>query len=177
MNNKYLVGSYALGMSNSKDIDYVIIVDGNDSEYCVKKVEDGADHFYKTKDNLDSFMLFQRPFTQKNIQQYVINYQYDQNLIDNKFPIKYNILEQRQKYIEMLNWIVDNKALNFNKEINLNGWKCSKLLYHVAYLVFILENNSTTLTNKQKAIVQQIHDKQMSVTYLDELSAKIKSLT
>lgn len=177
MDKKYLVGSYALGLSNSKDADYVVIVDGYDSEYCVKKFEDGAEHFYETKANIDSFMLFERPFVHQNILRYAINYQYDQSIIDSEFPLKYNILDQRQKYVEMLNWIVDNKALNFNKGINLNNWKCSKLIYHVAYIVFILENNSTTLTSKQKAIVQKIHDKQMPIAYLDELSKRIKSLT
>ena len=88
----------------------------------------------------------------------------------------YRILDRRSDYVSLLNWIVDNKACNFIKLKNMNHGHCSKLIYHIAYLTFILENNSTSLTAEQKETVQQIHDRAMPMEYLDELAEKIRNL-
>lgn len=173
---KYLVGSQALNLNRAKDADYVILVDGNGRDYCVHTFEDGEDRFYLTKANLDSYMNFEREFCGRTILRYAINYQYDKRIISADFPHKYDILSRRENYVEMLKWIVDNKALNFDKSLKINDWKCSAVIYHVAYLTFILENNEVSLSAEQIAQVQKIHDKQMPVSFLDELAEKIKNL-
>lgn len=176
MENKYLVGSCLLGLGSNKDIDYAIIVENEDKTYHLHSFENGHDCFFASRSNIEMYMNFEKPFTRKNIFRYVINYQYDADIIKQDFPIEHHIAEKRSDYIRMLNWIVDSRELNFDKDLNFNDWKVSPLLYHVAYLTFILENDSTTLTAEQKAIVQQIHDKQMSVEYLDVLEEKIRNL-
>lgn len=44
-----------------------------------------------------------------------------------------------------------------------------KNIYHIAYNLFILLNNSVTLTEEQMNIVQKIHDCEMPIQYLQEL--------
>jgi hypothetical protein len=53
---------------------------------------------------------------------------------------------------------------------------CSKLIYHFAYNLFILQNNSVYLTPEQKEIIQKIHDCQMPIEYLDELERMLNEL-
>ncbi|MCM1042778.1 MAG: hypothetical protein NC350_01015 [Corallococcus sp.] len=177
--NKFITGSCLLGLSNAQDADYVILCDGDSKDYFVHKYENGADCFYKTKANLDSYMNFERPFTHRNAEHYVTTYQYDCNLVSQGFPYRYSVLEKRAQYVRLLRWIVQNKALNFDEQVLANiddGTTLTKGLYHVAYLTFILANNSVTLTAEQKDAVQRIHDKQMPVSYLQLLRSQIDAL-
>lgn len=176
---KYLIGSCLLGLRDPKDADYVVLTEGDNADSCVHKYENGEDCFYKTKANLDSYMNFERKFTHETVPTYIVSYQYDAEIIGQDFPVKYNVSAQRSKYVELLKWIVANKALNFDKSVLAcinDGTKLTKNLYHVAYLLFILQNNTVALTNKQKQTVQQIHDGAMPVDYLDELERAIYAL-
>lgn len=173
---KYLIGSCLLGLTNNHDCDYIVLADGDINLYKHQFVDE-KDVFTRSKENLDATMLFQLPFDNKNIRRYIVNYQYDRDIIGQDFPYEYHILDRRGDYINLLNWIVDNQALNFKKIPYLNHGNCSKVIYHIAYTTFILENNSTTLTAEQKAIVQKIHDLQMPQSYLDVLEEKIRNLT
>lgn len=172
---KFQVGSSLLGLNNCHDNDFIVIVEG-DVETYKQQYFDEKDTFMRSKENLDSTMLFQLPFNRKTIRWYIVNYQLDKDIIKQDFPIEYHILDRRYDYIRMLNWILDNKACNFSKCKYLNDGNCSKMIYHIAYLIFILENNSTTITAEQKEIVQKIHDLQMPQSYLDELEEIIRSL-
>lgn len=174
--DKYLVGSYGCGISNNHDYDYLAIVDGDDTVYRHEYTEEHTDVFVRSKPNIDKTMLFRLPFTNITVRYYMYNYQLDKEIIGQDFPLEYHILDRRKDYIALLNYIVDNKCLNFKKIPRYNHGNCSKLIYHIAYLTFILENNSTTLTAEQKAIVQKIHDKQMPQDYLDVLEEKIRKL-
>ena len=67
------------------------------------------------------------------------------------------------------------KKYKFDKEKYSQNNCCDKKIYHIAYNMFILQNNSPILTNEQKEIVQKIHDKEMPIEYLDEMEKIIKS--
>lgn len=173
---KYLIGSKLLELINNHDTDYLLVVESEDSSLYKREYVNGEDVVTRSTANIERQMNFELPFSVRTIGWYIINYQLDFDIIKQDFPFVYHILDKRAKYIEMLNWIVDNKALNFNKELNINNWHCSKMLYHVAYLTSILENNSVVITDEQKAIVQKIHDRQMPIAYLDVLEEKIRNL-
>ena len=66
--------------------------------------------------------------------------------------------------------------MNFNPIIIVNKNCCSKLVYHIAYNLFIVQNNSPIITEEQKAIVQKLHDGEMPISYIDKLRAMIKAL-
>ena len=165
--NKYLIGSKLLGLTNEKDSDYVVITNEN------KKVfENGEDIFYLTEEQL----LKNLNFNVRNSFILAVNYQYDRAIIGSEFPIEYHILDHRTELINFLKKVVKNRDLNFNKRITCKNNCCSRLIYHIAYNLFILENNSPIITEEQKAIIQDIHDIKMPIEYLDELATRILSL-
>lgn len=174
--NKYLIGSRLLGLDKSHDIDYLQIVESGDVTLYKRQLIEGDDILTRSTANISRQMNFEFPIDRKTATYYIINYQLDQNIIGQQFPYEYHVLDKKKEYIKLLNYIVNNQLMNFTKEININNGHCSKILYHVAYLTFIMENNSTVLTAEQKEIVQKIHDKQMSVKYLDVLEEKIRNL-
>ena len=163
---KFLVGSKLVGLDNAKDNDIVVLND-----------EDGrTDIHYITEASLNERMTFKLPQNARAALTYMYNYQYDIDIIKQDFPYVYHILDMRNKYIEVLNWIVDNQALGFNRRVDYNNGHLAKHMYHVAYTTFIMLNNSVELTSEQKDIVQKIHDKQMPRGYLDELENIIRAL-
>lgn len=168
----YLIGSKLLGLANNHDVDKIAIVEKDSG----RRVIDGEDVFCKLKSELDARLNFAEEFTQSSCRLYTYNYQYDADIIGQDFPLIYHILDKRDKYVELLNWIVDNRACNFIHTDRFNHGNCSKAIYHVAYLTFIMENNSVKLTAEQKAVVQQIHDLKMPYTYLRTLEEKIRRL-
>lgn len=175
MKIKYLIGSHLLGLQNNHDTDYLVIINDEDDIYS-RRCVDGEDIVYCTKTNIDNRMNFRYTIDDRTASYYIINYQLDKDIIGQEFPLSYSILDRRNDYVKLLNFIVDNKACNFTREVDFNNGHTAKNIYHIAYLVFILENNSTKLTEEQKVIVQKIHDKQMPREYLDELEAKIRKL-
>lgn len=176
MEQKYLIGSKLLGLTNNHDTDYLVLQDDDDSMDYRRSYENGVETHYKLSSMLQKAFNFELPFDDESIRYYIVNYQLDENIIGQNFPYKFSVLAKRDKHIEMLNWVVDNRAVNFVKNKALNRGNCSKLIYHIAYMVFMLENNSTVLTAEQKAIVQRIHDKKMPQDYLDVLAEKIRNL-
>lgn len=172
---RYRVGSTLLGLSNNHDVDFIVLCDGNETTY-ERKREGSDDVLYRSVQNIKKYMNFEYPITRQNARIYVVNYQLDANIISQNFPVEYHILDRRIDYIHLLLDIVNNKLLNFKRIPCLNNGCMSKILYHVAYTTFIMQNNSTTLTAEQKEIVQKIHDRQMPQDYLDELEEIIRGL-
>lgn len=174
--NKYLVGSGLLGLNNRKDKDFVVIVDSEDENYYERRLIDGEDICFRSKSNVDRQMNFELPLSMETARYYIINYQLDKDIVGQNFPYEYHILDRRNDYIELLNYIVDNECFAFNRRVIYNHGFLSKLMYHIAYLTFIMKNNSPFLSKEQKEIVQKIHDKKMPDDYADELKAMIKEL-
>lgn len=165
---KYSVGSHLIGLNNTRDKDVVVVIE--DCSY-----NENEDIHYLLKDYLDKLMNFEIPFSPNVVHRYLITYQYDKDIIGQDFPYEYHILDHRDKYIELLKYIVDTSAIGFDRTIYRNNF-INKIMYHVAYLTFVIKNNSVVLTEEQKSIVQKIHDRQMPVEYLDELESIIRSL-
>lgn len=161
--NKYKVGSNLLHLENCKDIDYIVLT--NEYGNYARRYVDGEDLIYMAQEFLNSLLTYQR----KNKRLLIHNYQYDKDIIGQNFPIEYHLLDYRKELINYLKDIVKNKMFNFNKRIRVNKLYCSKCIYHIAYNIFILQNNSPIITEKQKAIVQKIHDGLMPIGYLDVL--------
>lgn len=173
----YIVGSKMLGLRNAHDTDCLVLIDSTDAIY-KRGFENNMDMLYRSSADLKAYMNFEIPFasSSKAIIRYLANYQFDRDIIGQDFPLEFHILDKKEKYLELLNYILATKSANFDKDLNFNNGHCSKLIYHVAYLTFILENNSTELTAEQREIVQKIHDKKMPVEYLDVLEEKIRNL-
>lgn len=169
---KYKVGSDIIHLKNCKDIDYVILDDTCGTYKMVHNKDTGEDLFYTTKE----YLMKRLTFSKNKNQLLMYNYQYDRALIGDEFPIEYHILDYKNELIEFLMFVVERKLFNFNKIIYCEDRKCSKLIYHIAYNVFILQNNSPILTEEQLKIVQQIHDYQMPIDYIDTLTSMIYEL-
>lgn len=169
---KYKVGSVALGLNNTKDIDYVVI--SNKTQKISVMNNDGIyeDLWCFTLEDLYKNLQFKSC----DIFTLLSNYEYDIEIIDSSFPIKYHILNYKEQLIKLLKEIVNNKSFNFDKRITQGNKCCSKMIYHIAYNLFILENNSPIITDEQKAIIQKIHDRLMPIEYIDELTEKINNL-
>lgn len=167
--DKYLVGSYLLGLSNQRDTDYVVI---GEKPKDISLLNADEDLKFIKEDVLKSILRFEN-----NKFQWIYNYQYDQT-INPSFATyySYNILDYKDKLKERLKNVVKNKSYNFNKIITQGDRCCSKIIYHIAYNTFIIENNNPIITSEQKAIIQDIHDLKKPIAYLDELAAKINAL-
>lgn len=172
--DKYLVGSNLLGLTKNKDTDYVVL-DSTIEKIGKRKIDNGVECFYYSPNYLTQLMHFELPYD-REILKYMWIYQYDIDIIGQDFPIVWHILDYKDKVKEFLNWVVDNKALNFTKDIYFNDYKMSKLLYHITYMTYILKNNSVQLTKEQKENIQKIHDYEMPLEFLDTLEQEIKSL-
>ena len=169
---KYLIGSKLLGLSNAKDTDYMVI----SNEYDYKRIyENGEDVMHISEDHMLKCMNFNYDF--KECAHFLIlNYQYDADIIGQNFPIDYHLLDHRSKVIKLLKNIITNKLLNMNKRVSVKGEFCSKYMYHIAYNVFILQNNSPIITPEQKEIIQKLHDRTMPISFRDELINMIINL-
>lgn len=151
MNNKiFLIGSKLLNLSNCKDIDYLVLDNNENNIYNQSNV----DYRYRTITNIKETLKFKNDDDRK-----LFNYQLDKT-INKEFGefIPYNILDYRNELTRFLKEIVSYKMFNFNKRVTTNSGHCSKIIYHIAYNLFILENNSPIITAEQKAIIQDIHD-------------------
>lgn len=167
---KYQVGSKLLGLKNSKDNDFVVLCE--DLVLTKRVIENGEEIFYKTKKEL----MYTLTFKLINNSNTLFNYQYDRDIIGEDFPVEYHLLDYKNELILYLNKIVDSKLFNFNKLITCNNGNCSPKIYHIAYIVFIIKNNSPIITEEQKEIIQKIHDANMPISYLDELTKMIKEV-
>ncbi len=163
----YQIGSKALGLNNTRDNDYIVIVDKNNyysriltSEYELKLI---------SKDFLLKNLNFETRYA-------IYNYQYDKQIIGNEFPIDYHLMNHKEQLIDFISNTIKSKEMNFNKRITVNNGCCSKLVYHVAWNIFALINNSVILTEEQKDIVQKIHDEEMPIKYIDTLIDLFKNL-
>lgn len=156
----YLIGSKLLGIKNTKDIDYVEIVEGNDIHY--RQFKDGKDILYESEDTV----LANLNFTASRKEFSIIAYQYDQTLRKHfghdDFPIKYNILDHRKELEELLAYIKERKILNYNTRLYGKNGHVPKQIFHIAYNKFILLNNSPILTEEQQEFIQRIHDKDVT---------------
>lgn len=168
---KYLIGSKLIGLSN-RDNDYIII----DTEFEHKRVaENGEDILYQNIEVTNKILNFDEE-NLKYRRLWLYNYQYDKDIIGQNFPIEYHLLEHKDKLISLLKKIVEKKLYNFNKRVTVNKIYCTQIIYHIAYNTFIIQNNSTKLTEEQMQIIQDIHDIKKPIEYLDELAEIIKNL-
>lgn len=167
--DKYLVGSYLLGLSNQKDNDYLVI---GEKPKDISLFNADEDIRFRKEEELKGCLRFEN-----NSFGWIYNYQLDQ-VINPSFATyySYNILDYKDKLKERLKNVVKNKSYNFNKILTQGDGCCSKIIYHIAYNTFILENNNPIITAEQKAIIQDIHDLKKPIAYLDELAAKINAL-
>ena len=169
MNKKiFLIGSKLLNLSNCKDIDYLVLDNNKNNIYN----QNNIDYRYRTITNIKETLKFKNDDGRK-----LFNYQLDKT-INKEFGefISYNILDYRNELTRFLKEIVSYKMFNFNKRVTTNNGHCSKMIYHIAYNLFILENNSPIITDEQKAIIQKIHDRLMPIEYLDKLEKRILRL-
>ena len=162
---EYIVGSKCLGLENVRDIDVIVFTD--DIEY-KKESKDGKDIVYTTIERYNTILNFEDPTGYRRFLM-MTNYQKDREIIGKDFPIEYNILDHKEELIALIVESILQSEFNFNKRVTVNGGMCSKQIYHVAYNIFILKNNSPIITVEQKAVIQKIHDCQMPIDYLDEL--------
>ena len=169
---KYKVGSGILHLENCKDTDYVILSNEYGNYKMVYDKETKEDLIYITPE----YLMKRLTFTITKNKLLIYNYQYDRELIGNEFPIEYHILDYKDKLIEFLMFVVERKLFNLNRLIVCDERYCSRVIYHIAYNVFILQNNSPILTEEQLKIVQQIHDYQMPIDYVDTLTSMIYEL-
>jgi hypothetical protein len=169
---KYLIGSKLLGLNNNKDSDFLIL----SKEHDYKRVwENDEDVVYRSVEHINKFLTYDVD-VQRHHPLLLFNYQLDHSIIGQDFPVYFNILEHKDKVKELLHCVVDNRLYNFNKRITLNKLYCCKNLYHFAYNLFILMNNSTQLTEEQKEIIQKIHDGLMPISYIDEMKTMLNNL-
>lgn len=157
---KYQIGSKALGLNNTHDSDYVEIVEQTNYYNRILTVE------YELKQISKDLLLKNLNFETRYA---IYNYQYDKEIIGNEFPIEYHLMDHREQLIEFISNVIESKDMNFNKRITVNNGCCSKLIYHIAWNIFALINNSVILTKEQKEIVQKIHDEEMPIEFIDTL--------
>ena len=162
---EYIIGSKCLGLDNARDIDAIVFTD--DIEF-KKETKDGKDIVYTTIEKFNTILNFEEPVGYRRFLM-LTNYQKDRQIIGKDFPIEYSILEHKEELIALIVESILQGEFNFNKRVTANGGHCSKKIYHIAYNIFILKNNSPIITTEQKAIVQRIHDCEMPIEYLDEL--------
>lgn len=164
---KYRVGSSILHLTNCKDVDYVILSDEYGKYKRIYNKETKEDLIYIEESYLQSILSFK----EYNKMLLIYNYQYDRELIGNDFPIEYHLLDYKEELKKYIFVVVDYQLFNFNKMITYGENKCcSPLIYHIAYNVFILKNNSPILTSEQLSIVQKLHDGVMPIEYIDTLT-------
>ena len=169
---KYKVGSVALGLNNTKDIDYVVISNKTQKISVMNNEGIYEDLWCFTLEDLYKNLQFKS----RDIFTLLSNYEYDIEIIDSSFPIEYHILDYKEQLIKLLKEIVNNKSFNFDKRITQGNKCCCKIIYHIAYNLFILENNSPIITEEQKSIIQDIHDLKKPIEYLDVLEHRINNL-
>lgn len=162
---EYNIGSTLLGLSNARDKDKLVIT----KEVTYKRViENGKDIVYISPTHLEGLLKFENA-EGKRERLMLYNYQLDEAIIGQGFPYKYHILDYRMELLELLTRTILEGKMNFNKRVMTENGCCCKAIYHIAYNIFILQNNSPYITREQKAIIQQIHDLNMPIDYLDEL--------
>lgn len=162
---RYLIGARLLNLNTDGDLDYLII--SNEHDY--KRIYEGdTDLLYVSEKHLNEVMNFN-----KDLREYahimVLNYQLDADIIGQNFPIEYHLLDHKIELIKLLKNVVKYKLLNMHENMSINNGMCPKGIYHIAYNVFILQNNSPFITPEQKEIIQKIHDKQMPTSFRKEL--------
>lgn len=143
-----------------------------DEEKKLAEFKNGVDYRYRTLENVKKTLEFKGNDGRK-----LFNYQLDKS-INKEFGefLPYTLLDYRNELVTYLKDIVKYKRFNFDKRVTSNKGHCTKIIYHIAYNLFILENNSPIITDEQKEIIQKIHDRLMPIEYLDELEKRILRL-
>ena len=175
MSKEYLIGSLLLGLENPKDYDCVKISDDYDYYWTFDNVTK-KDCLHINLKQLMKYLTFSENFNKPiDCKRMLANYQIDIDIIKQDFPVEYHLLDHKNDLIKLLKFVKINKMLNFSKE-NAHHGCVAKSVYHIAYNIFILRNNSTILTKEQKEIIQDIHDLVMPIDYIDTLYKYIDDL-
>lgn len=174
---KYIIGSTLLGLNTSTSDKDVLNI-SNDSSYTLL-YNNGIDYHNRSVENIKYYMTFPN---ENDLIIQLYNYQLDIDIIKQDFPIIYHILDYKEKLKRLLNLFIIQEFSVFGKvskgvySRTMNRYVLPKIFYHIAYNLFILENNSVKLTDEQLKIVQKIHDKEMPVDYGEELKQRILNL-
>lgn len=169
---KYLIGSSLLGLKNARDIDYIVFTDTTPMRArTAEEVENKINYHYRDREQFEKNLRFEfEDYTS------ISNYQFDKSFVGDNFPIDYKILDYKDKIIELLKHISRKNECYLTKHLYQGNKCCAKRVYHIAYNVFIIMNNSTKLTDEQMSIVQKIHDIEMPIDYIDTLRELIDNL-
>lgn len=168
----YKCGSSMLGLQNCHDVDWLVMDDkiGDRPSY---RDQNGEEFFFRSTATIHRLLNFRIiPPPAWNF----CTYQFDADIINQKFPIEFHVLDHKTDVVWFLNQVTKKELCNFSERIAINGLYCSKKIYHIAYLIFIMQNNSVYLNNEQKEIIQKIHDLEMPISYVAKLKEMIKNL-
>lgn len=162
----YKIGSNLLGLDNTKDNDTLYVCD---EIIGFRKFESKNDTCYRSIEEVKRTLKFDGILSNNKL----FNYQLSKQLQPDFF-IDYDLLDYRSELIAFLKNI--SKKGKFRFSTDYDDEYCYKWIYHIAYNVFILENNSFDLTEEQKEIIQKIHDGEMPSSYITTLKEKIENL-
>lgn len=166
-----LYGPYSYGSSlffdNPRDVDLLYLVE--DSSFCVKeeliqkdKNEKPIDLIYLSLPYIRKMLAANSCKDLESYRQLIYLHMLDKRLRPKDFPIKVDIFLKKDLILQAIKKIKQNKKLNWNSQILIDGKYVSKKLYHVLINLFYFKNNDISLTSEQKEIIKKIHDYQMS---------------
>ena len=156
---KILTGSKAGQIADNRDLDYLYV-----DEPRPATKQEGIDGFEITSEELNQ----RKNFTFAERHKLYYSYLFDK-AINPESPLDdYHILDYKKELYELIKETVEKNKFGLSGKFNYKGY-ILKQVYHIAYNIFILWNDSPLITPEQKAIVQKIHDHQMPIEYLDTL--------
>lgn len=175
----YPIGSAMLKLNNIRDKDYLTF----DEPGQKIRVENNIifDIHSVNKEFFEQAVFFNTTQLEKDSQhfeyQQFIAYQLDYS-INNGTPYpQYNILEYKKPLYNLMSKYILNGLPPFSSGFLEKPGVCDKKLYHIAYNIYILLNNSTILTKEQRENIQKIHDRMMPITFLTELKNDFLSIS
>lgn len=168
-NNKFLFGSKMLKLNNPRDEDILEFVDvprGTTLNQNQRRVEFSQAIIKTFKEGKN-----EKTDAYKALFLYQLSNGFHP---ESNYPMKdFNILDYKDIWAKHL-----KNYMNLETTI-LSGTKrdhLSKRFYHILYQYFMIKENTHWISEEGKALVQQIHDYDMPVSYFYELKEMINSL-
>lgn len=165
-----LYGPYPFGSSlffdNPRDIDLLYLVE--DDSFCInekiiqEKEHKNFDLIYISLPHIRKMLAANSCKDLESYRQLIYLHMLDKRLRPKDFPIKVDIFLKKDLILQAIKKIKQNKKLNWNSQILIDGKYVSKKLYHVLINLFYFKNNDISLNSEQKEIIKKIHDYQMS---------------
>lgn len=156
MNIKDVIVAYKTGSqlwtSNTKDIDYLVIV--KDEAYEGPNIrQDRNDCFILKETEFKKYLAGEHPKSYYNI--VCMN-----KPIYGKSPYEFDWFTVRDKAIDKC-----LRAFFMSPDISADGKHCHKHITWALWLIYAIENNSIELTAEQKAMLLKAHDKKLDRKY------------